>query len=125
MKIHKLIILSLFIIGISCEKPPSVNTGIIPQPNIISYQQGSFQINEKTVIVVDETKEGLWVANELASFLQLNFNLNLQISSQIQENAIQLIIFEENIEKGAYSLDVSKKGVLIKGATYQGVFYGL
>ena len=123
---YKLIIIGLLFIGVSCEKPPLQKTGIIPQPNVIDYQQGSFLINDKTVIVVDNTEEGQTVAKGLVSFLKLNFDLSVQIvSTTTNENAIQLTVLGENEKKGAYHLNISNKGVLIKAAAYQGIFYGI
>ena len=90
---YKLIILGLLFIGVSCKEPPQQKTGIIPQPNVIDYQQGSFLINDKTVIVVDNSEDGQTVANGLVSFLKLNFNLSVQIvSTTTNENAIQLMV---------------------------------
>jgi hexosaminidase len=123
---YKLIILGLLFIGISCNEPPVQKTGIIPQPNVIDYQQGSFLITDKTVIVADKTEEGQTVANGLVSFLKLNFNLSVQIvSTTTNENAIQLLLSAGKEKEGAYHLDISNKGVSIKAASYQGIFYGI
>lgn len=125
MKTYKLLGLFFLVISVSCKKVEPVITGVIPQPNEINYQEGSFTIGEKTVIVVDKSEEGQRIAKELHAFLQTNFDLNLEISNKKQVNAIQLIKAGEELENGAYDLLVSKTGVLIQGGSYQGIFYGI
>lgn len=126
MKFFKLSILfSLLFFVFSCKNGIVENPGIIPQPNFISYQKGTFEINENTVIVIEESKEGQWIAGELKSFLKDHFNLNLGVSSVVQDNAIQLKLSEDLDGKEAYQLEVSEKGVLINASSYQSIFYGL
>src|SRR5690606_14678980 len=115
----------VLLITLSCKKETVEKTGIIPQPNFITYQEGSFSITENTAIVVDDSKEGQWIAKELKSFLDENFNLNLKITATPQGNAIQFIVNETDSEKEAYHLEISKDGVLITANSYQGVFYGI
>lgn len=125
MNIYKFILVCLFGILFSCKESTPKQMGIIPQPTFITYQEGSFKITNKTAIVTDATEEGQKLANMLVAFLHDNFNLNLSISNQIQDNAIQLIVSGENNKEGSYTLDASSKGVLVKAASYQGVFYGI
>ncbi|RXJ50658.1 glycoside hydrolase family 20 protein [Gelidibacter gilvus] len=115
----------VLLITFSCKKETVEKTGIIPQPNYINYQEGSFLITENTTIVVDSSKEGQWIAKELNSFLNENFNLDLKITAKSQANAIQFIVNDKDSEKEAYHLEVSKEGVLINANSYQGVFYGI
>lgn len=118
----QLIILSVFI-GCNNPKPPKM--GIIPQPNEINFQEGVFSINDKTVIVVENNIEGQHMPNELRSFFKDNFNLALEFSTTVQDNAIHLIKTSGDGDYGAYSLTIGKKGVVIKGSSEQGVFYGI
>ncbi len=115
----------MFFIVFSCKKETVEKTGIIPQPNFINYQEGTFSITENTTIVVKDSKEGQLIAAGLNSFLDTNFNLNLKVSSESQANAIQLMVNDDKTDKEAYQLEVSKTGILIQGNSYQGVFYGI
>ncbi|MFD1163271.1 beta-N-acetylhexosaminidase [Hwangdonia seohaensis] len=125
MKFFKLLIFFLFLVTVSCKNKVPAKAGVIPQPNLIEYQQGTFMVSENTVIVSENSEEGKRIAAELISFFDKNFNLKLNTSTKIQDNAIQLIISEDGDNKEAYQLNVTKKGVSITGKTYHGVFYGV
>lgn len=110
----------------ACKRTVPPMTGIIPQPNEFTTEQGTFTIDEKTVIVVDDTVEEAWNTKELTAFLKDNFNLKLKVTTSSElDNAIRLISSQESDAIGAYSLTIGKKGVLIKGDSDQGVFYGI
>lgn len=125
MRFFKPLLLCILFMAFSCKKQAVEKTGIIPQPNSINYQEGTFLITDKTTIVVEDSKEANWVATELKSFLDENFDLNLNISSEPQSNAIRLVVNDKETDKEAYQLEVSKTGVSITANTYQGVFYGI
>ncbi len=125
MRFLNLLIFFTLIIVVSCKSEPIQKIGVIPQPNAINYQKGTFLITEKTKIVVANSKEGELIALTLNNFLAKNFNLNLKTSTEPQTNAIQLVISQKQTGKEAYQLEVTKTGVLIGGNSYHGVFYGL
>ena len=91
MNIYKFIILGLLFLSLACEKPETINTGIIPEPTVINYHEGDFLINQNTLIVSDTTEEGQKLAKELNSFLKLNFNLSLKVSTHDKINSIKFI----------------------------------
>lgn len=124
MKNLNLLLVLILAVFFSCEKPEIVNTGIIPQPNSIKYQKGQFKVTSKTVIVIDNSEDLKRISNQLNTFLKTNFNIELEVTTEVQENAISLLKSNEIKEEGAYNLTVSKKGIEIKAATYQGIFYG-
>lgn len=98
--------------------------GVIPQPNEMNYQKGTFKLNDQTTIVVEDSEAGQKLAKELQVFLQTNFNLAIPVSKEVQKNAIQLI--QSGTEtQGTYRLKISQSGVLIEAGTYQGLFYGI
>lgn len=125
MRLFKPLLVCILFIVSSCQKESLEKPTIIPEPDSISYKEGSFLITEATTVVVENTTEGQRIAEELRSFLKENFNLDLSIASTSQSNAIQLKITDEAMEKEAYHLEVSNPGVLIKAGSYQGIFYGL
>jgi hexosaminidase len=118
------VFLVLFIIT-ACTKTAPVITGIIPQPNEINYQQGSFTINDKTVIVIDGDIQPNLVKTQLENFIKSTFNLELQYASNAQDNVIHLMKSGQDDGKGAYSLTVEQRGVFIKGESDNGIFYGI
>lgn len=125
MKFFKLLIFFLFFITISCKNETPKKVGVIPQPNFIEYEKGTFRITEKTVIIVDNSKEAQRISKEIVSFFDENFNVKLKTATKIQDNAIHLVVSEMNDNEEAYQLNVSEKGVLINGKSYQGLFYGM
>lgn len=125
MKFFKLFLFFAILTAASCKNEPTPKTGIIPQPNKISYKEGTFLITAETKIVVVDSKEGRLIAETLQTFLVENFKLNLKITTAPQTNAIQLVLSEEQGGEEAYGLEVSKTGVLIHGNSYNGVFYGV
>jgi len=125
MHFSRLTLLFILLVVTACKNIEQPIMGIIPQPSEINYQEGIFEINNKTVIVLGDKVEAKQVTNELGSFLKDNFNLSLKLSTVAQDNSIQLIKSVEKGGNGAYSLTIGKKGVVIKGSSEQGVFYGI
>ncbi|WP_372802544.1 family 20 glycosylhydrolase [Lutibacter sp.] len=125
MNISKIIVLTVVLITISCQQEPPKRLGIIPEPAHIQYQDGYFEINEQTVIVIDESEDAKSIANELITFLKNQFSLSIEVSTTAQNNAIFLTKVGEQVQEGAYDLTVSKKGIAIRAGTYQGIFYGV
>ncbi|MEM6379968.1 MAG: beta-N-acetylhexosaminidase, partial [Bacteroidota bacterium] len=124
-QIKHFLLLLLFLIGLyGCQKPAPEVLGVLPQPNEISYQTGTFEIDDQTIIVIENSEEARKLAAVVQAFLQANFDLDIEISTKSKDNAIQLVKSGANTP-GAYHLAVSKSGVLIKAGTYQGVFYGI
>lgn len=119
--------LSLFLflmVLLSCQQAEPARPGIIPQPVSIEYQEGTFAINEATILVTEATEAGQKQAELLRSFFQDRFQLDLDVSTTERENAIQLVKAGDTIP-GAYQLTVSNSGVLIQAGTDQGLFYGV
>ncbi len=125
MKFFKLFLLFAILTTASCKNGATPKTGIIPQPNNISYQEGTFLITAETKIVAADSKEGRLIAEAIQTFLVENFNLSLKVTTVPQTNAIQLILSAKQGGKEAYELAVSKTGVLIRGNDYNGIFYGV
>lgn len=124
MNYPKLIGLCCLSFFLSCQKVEPIRTGVIPQANEIIDQQGTFNINDQTTIVVDDSRDGQRMAKDLQAFLQTQFNLELEVSTEASKHAIRFIKSEAGAAV-AYNLVVSKSGVSIEGGTYQGLFYGL
>ena len=125
MKLLKPLIFFILLIIISCKTKTIEKTGIIPQPNSITYQEGIFTITDKTKLVIDDTKEGQLIAEEVKTFLDENFNLNLKTSTETQENAINLLVIDVATKKEGYQLEGHKSGITIRGNSHRGLFYGI
>lgn len=125
MDFSRLTQIILLLVVTACSNTEPTKMGVIPQPNEINYQPGTFKINDKTVIVVDSSFGEKQLTEEINSFLRDNFNTQLEISRSTQDNAIHLVKSMEVARNGAYSLTVGGEGVVIKASTDQGIFYGI
>ena len=125
MKYIKIFMLFSSFLTVSCSYKIPDKVGVIPQPNFIKYKNGAFEITDKTIIVIDGSEEANRIANELNSFFNLNFKINLNTSLKNKKNSIHLLLSIEETNKEAYKLKVSEKGISISGKSYQGIFYGV
>ena len=119
-----LLLLPFLIVLTNCKKTEPAKLVLIPQPTEILYQEGTFKITNNTVIVAETTEEAQKLARAIQTFLQTSFDLNLEITSKAEANAIKLL--QSGIaSQDSYQLAVSKSGVLIQSSAYQGIFYGI
>jgi len=97
--------------------------GIIPSPNKISILKGIFEINNQTTIRCNSKTKDISIL--IQSYLKKESKLNLKIThdKKNKKNSILLKI-DSQLEKEAYSLNSSKNGIIITGATKAGLFYG-
>ena len=96
--------------------PRELFTDIIPQPLSLEKIEGRFTINEQTVIISDKGLE------RAAEYLRL-YVPTTQIKGK-KNNTIRLTI-DKKLGREEYTLSVSKKGIVIGGGDYGGVFNGI
>lgn len=124
--LSRLLVCLLISVFASCkEELQPVEVGIIPQPNSIELQSGAFEIDENTVIYTGNSNDEKNIALELTNFFSHQFDLKLTTSNEVQSNCIILKKTSDSGKSGSYKLNVSTQGVVIEGATYQGIFYGV
>ena len=103
------------------------NISIIPEP--LSYRQceGSFVINSRTCIIVDETlKEMAERFNEIIS-PALDTPLPIKINGQAKNNIINFVIASDLNDFGdeGYQLKVTNDRIVIAATAEPGIFYGI
>ena len=97
-------------------------TVIIPRPVEAQVAKGEFVVTPKTVIV--PTDESLVRPAEIfAEYVAKEGNMTLAINKEAKKGIV--LSLDSSLGKEEYTLDVTSKGVAIKGGTPQGVFYGL
>ena len=97
-------------------------TVIIPRPVEAQVAKGEFVVTPKTVIV--PTDESLVRPAEIfAEYVAKEGNMALAINKEAKKGIVRSL--DSSLGKEEYTLDVTSKGVAIKGGTPQGVFYGL
>ena len=128
MTLHRPLIfflLSLFVLNAGCAIEPS----IIPLPQQISVESGTFTIDSSTRIQLTSENQGLeFAAEHFADLLRQSSGIELSIAQTSSENplnAIALVLEDQGLDDEGYELLVSANGIKVTGTTSQGVFYGL
>lgn len=120
------LLIFIFLAGVvSCVSPVPMSNGLIPEPLLVEHKKGAFEIKSSTVINTDGSDEAIRMADELQSFLNINYDVTVQISSEKQPNAIQFNKTTSKGIEGAYILNSSDQGIVIEANSYQGLFYGM
>ena len=100
----------------------SAATVIIPRPLETAQVKGSYVVTPKTVISVSD--ESLVRPAEIfAGYVASEAGMTLAVEKGGKKGIV--LSLDSSLGKEEYTLDVTSKGVSIKGGTPQGVFYGL
>jgi hexosaminidase len=119
----KTIIAALMALGIKANAQSSDQLALIPKPNHIEMQVGSFLINKSTRIVA-KNAEDKKVAEMLNYFLKKKYNRTLKVQQRVSIDAIVLNIAPpDDRVKDCYELKVRLHRIDITGDK-SGVFYG-
>lgn len=115
------ILLSLFFLFSCISEKEKLSVNIIPQPNKIQIENGSYKLQKKATIGFNkQTLE--------STALLFNSELKGRVLFEISdyENAdIKLNLSDSEMEKEAYSLTISNKGIHINASSETGIYYGL
>ena len=117
----------LAILSILCVKCIQAQTvQVIPQPVSIKTGVGSYQINSKTVLVVSNGVDDN-TADFFNIYIKQLYGRELKKVKQANNNYIKITTLQPLLpgKEGAYSLNVSSKGVSIAGQTASGSFAGV
>lgn len=107
--------------------------GIIPTPQEIKYRDGTFTINEKTSIYINEeyTKEvdDFLAIEMLQASIESHSGEPITLNKKLRNNQIQVSI-KENIESKSigeqgYILEIGKEHISIESVSEVGIFYGI
>ncbi|WP_455585019.1 beta-N-acetylhexosaminidase [Bacteroides sp.] len=95
--------------------------GILPYPNEIKYNQGTFIINKPLHFYYDP------VFKEEAKKQMTNLKNSMRVvcKASVKNKATLQILYEESIAQEGYSLRVDSQGMEIKSSTSAGVFYAV
>lgn len=103
------------------------NYNVVPQPQEIKQVKSKpFMLTASTTIVsLNDSEEMRRNAQFLKEYIADVCKLNLAVDSKKGTSSIILAIDPKIKNSEGYSIVVNSKGVVIKGATAQGVFYGV
>lgn len=103
---------------------------IIPKPMTVKVLEGSFKLNEKTVIQIPVNNPNLRAsADFIKNQIKLSLGLNLQIkeSDKSLSNVIQLQLLKhlESLGEEGYELNIIKNKIEISAKELPGLLYGM
>ncbi len=132
MKKNFLFILPIVIAMISCTKPiPAdlASTSLIPLPVEIKATGSSFEINNSTIIYIDEKSEELLKTGQvLIENIQLTTGIQLTLKpiKTLPKNGIALVIKNSDASKSneGYQMNVTEKSIRITANNPAGTFMG-
>lgn len=121
MKLLKTIGALLFSTGIFAQ-----DINIIPAPAELKKGIGFFPITSSTVIVVKNEVDKN-AATFFSNYLQQYYGYGLKTAASATANFIELTTLQTLVpgKEGAYSMNITAKGVTIQGQTASGTFYGM
>jgi hexosaminidase len=126
-------LLFFVMIWTSCSKDEEFQEiSIIPLPVKLEQSTGSFEVNQKTSIVVPgEQEEVLRIASMLADKLQTATGFTIEVKTSTKKDAGKNTIFfttdeaDSNLGQEGYQLSVTKNNITVKALYPAGHFYGM
>ena len=98
---------------------------IIPRPASYEPQKGKCALSSKTVVYVAD-KSLVRPATIFCKYVAEEKGLQLNVAEGVApSNGAIVLSIDKNLTPEGYTLDITKGGVVIKGGSEQGVFYGL
>lgn len=125
-KLTKAIIAAAMLLAAVTVQAQSNTAALIPMPNHIEAgkEGATVQLNGKTVIK-SRFSEDAFLTKELRRIIGRHMQLTPAINSDAGRNFIELNIDESLEGKEHYTIEVNKKGVIIKGSTEGALFLAL
>ncbi len=114
--------------GNTQTKVKEYNKGIniIPQPQSLVQNQGSFKLTGKTVFFAS-TDEEKTIAAFFASKIATSTGYSVEVKDQKPSGSTISLLTDASLDVNdeGYTLDVTEKEVTVKAKTPQGLFYGM
>lgn len=132
-KINILLIAVFLVIISSCnfKNEKHLESPLIPRPHGIYPVPSSFEISDKTSIILDFNNESLvLVAKKLKILLDTTLSINIPVQDINEARGLKNVILlsiSENLRrtgKAGYHIEVDKDKVVIQGKDFDGVFNG-
>ncbi|HMU99407.1 MAG TPA: beta-N-acetylhexosaminidase [Chitinophagales bacterium] len=100
----------------------SKDINIIPQPKLINIKEGNFILTQQTSIVLNDTSL-IHSASFFNEYLQSYYGFQLPIAKTTNNTILLELDSSKALE--AYSFESNSDGIIIKGGSSAGVFYGI
>lgn len=101
---------------------------LIPKPQSMIIQEGSFKITPNTVIISQDKFSGDYLKDKLLKATKYNINVleKAPDNANSKQNCFNLSVSESyNLPKEGYELSVTPSGVFIKASHKAGIFYAV
>ena len=118
----KILLTFAALVAVVAVSAQNVATVIIPRPMETTAAKGVYVVTPKTVIVPAEDAL-VRPAEIFAGYVAAEEQMTLAVEKGAKKGIV--LALDSALGKEEYTLDVTSKGVSIKGGTPQGVFYGL
>ncbi len=120
---HILFIALLLLVNSSCATK-SEELGVLPKPQSVEYQYGSFSVTPETKIYTNLSDEGRQALND---YLEGTSFTTLELAEETIGKGIHLNLVDSPTVAGneAYRLEIDKQGATVSASTEAGLFYGL
>lgn len=125
-KIMKFLIVVCFFSGVFMIQAAKYQ--IIPIPQKLIPENGSFRFNSKTVVLCDVNRpEEVRLAHQFAAQIQLVSGLNIPVLNTQQNLNVRAVIFKLTTDSGAesYRLKVTPTSIQINAGAAAGMFYAM
>ena len=107
------------VVAVSAQNAATV---VIPRPLEVSEAKGHYVVTPKTVISAADDSL-VRPAEIFAGYVATEEQMTLAVEKGDKKGIV--LALDSSLGNEEYTLDVTSKGVAIKGGTPQGVFYGL
>lgn len=122
-----LLILAAALFFSACTPEKLAPVHLVPVPAALEVKSGYFKVDENTAIAVEGSSQALAsVPGHLQAYLQQLTGLNLKIEQNGDKKGNLKLKLTDTVEgKEAYEISAGSKGVEVRAATAQGLFYGV
>lgn len=122
-------LIALLFLSISIARLNAQNVAIIPQPNYLKEEKGSFSWPSNPVILVPVRNEAIQnLAAMFATQLKTALGRQSSISSTASKYDINFGLLEQplpKLGKEGYTLQINDKGINLRANSDAGIFYGM
>ena len=127
---NKFLVVAFSALIAACQTPKEAKVftesdiKIIPKPAHLQLQQGVFEFNDDTQLVISNASQ-----KDATSILLDKFKnaagWTLEVSEKAPKNNFVAFIVDEKLNDEAYQLDVNSDNITIKSKSYSGFLYGI
>ena len=117
-------IFALFVALVVAGAVMAAECVIVPRPALYEAKKGKFTLSSKSVVYVAD-KSLVRPATMFCSYVASEKGLNLSVVESLPKSGAIALSIDKSLAEEEYTLEITKRGVAIKGGSEKAVFYGL